>query len=226
MRILPTFITLNLTKCLTYPQFNHLNKTNYIKSTNRLHTFAMSKTALIVAGNGSEDIEFVAVCDVLHRGGVQISTASVSGNKTITLSHGLKVILDDLVENVKEKSFDAIVVPGGLDGCVNCAQNLTLIEMLKKQKEDGRIYAAICAAPEMVLAAHGILDANTPAVGYPGCDTGIPNKGSGRVQVSGNCVTSISPGSAIEFALTLVELLSGPDKMKRVKSGLIPHPSS
>lgn len=55
---------------------------------------------------------------MLHRGGVQISTASVSGNKTITLSHGLKVILDDLVENVKEKSFDAIVVPGGLDGCV------------------------------------------------------------------------------------------------------------
>ncbi|CDR95508.1 4-methyl-5(B-hydroxyethyl)-thiazol monophosphate biosynthesis enzyme, putative [Babesia bigemina] len=177
--------------------------------------------ALIAVANGSEDIEFVTVVDVLRRAGVNVTVASVHKEKAVTLAHGTKVTADALIDDVANKTFDLIVVPGGLPGSTYCAESATLIKMLNEQKSANRYYGAICAAPAVVLAAGGILDKETAAVAYPGFEDALPKVGTGRVCVSNRCVTSKGPGTAMEFALKLVEVLCGSQKMNQLKNGML-----
>ncbi|GIX64090.1 DJ-1, putative [Babesia caballi] len=170
---------------------------------------AAGLTAMVAVANGSEDIEFVTVVDVLHRARVLVTVASVHEEKTVAMAHGTKVVADKTIEEVADTIFDLIVVPGGLPGSTHCAESATLMKMLRAQRDAKRLYAAICAAPAVVLGAGGILDGETAAVGYPGFEDAIPNIGTGRVCVSGRCITSRGPGTAMEFALKLVEVLCG-----------------
>ncbi|ORM40561.1 Protein DJ-1 -like protein B [Babesia sp. Xinjiang] len=173
--------------------------------------------------NGSEDIEFVTVVDVLRRAGVTVTVASVHSHKDVVMAHGTKIVSDVVIDEVSSETFDLIVVPGGLPGSNSCAECATLIKMLNEQKDGNRYYAAICAAPAVVFAAGGILDKETAAVAYPGFEDALPKVGSGRVCVSGKCVTSKAPGTAMEFALKLVELLCGPQKKEQLKVGMLVH---
>ncbi|EDO05311.1 hypothetical protein BBOV_I002290 [Babesia bovis T2Bo] len=179
--------------------------------------------ALIAVANGSEDIEFVTVVDVLRRAGVTVTVASVHKSKDVVMAHGTKITADAAIDDVAKKTFDLIVVPGGLPGSTHCAESTTLIKMLNQHKDGNRYYAAICAAPAVVLAAGGILDKQTAAVAYPGFEDALPYVGKGRVCVSGKCVTSKAPGTAMEFALKLVELLCGVQKKEQLKVGMLVH---
>ncbi|EKX72213.1 4-methyl-5b-hydroxyethyl-thiazole monophosphate biosynthesis protein, putative [Theileria equi strain WA] len=185
----------------------------------------VARNALVAVAHGSEDIEFVTLVDVLRRAGVSVTVGSAGDSLETVLAHGTKVTADDLISNVKGKTFDLIAVPGGLPGSTNCAANSHLIEMLKRQKEERRLYAAICAAPSVVLADHGLLHPDVSAVGYPGFDSNFPKKANERVHVSGHCVTSQGPGTALEFALKLVELLCGSDIKDKLSNGMLLHPA-
>lgn len=179
------------------------------------------KKACVAVANGSEDLEFVTVVDVLRRAKVDVTVASVHKEKEVVMAHGNRLIADATIEEASAKTYDLIVVPGGLPGSKYCAESETLIRMLKDQKNNNRYYGAICAAPSLVFGARGILDEDTAAVGYPGFEEHIRKVGSGRVCVSGKCVTSRAPGTAMEFALTLVELLCGRPKMEQLKDGML-----
>ncbi|KAK1443005.1 protein DJ-1 C like protein [Babesia gibsoni] len=182
-----------------------------------------NKKACLAVANGSEDIEFVTLADVLRRAGVEVTVTSVHPEKEVVLAHGTKVVADAKVDEVCNEAFDLVVVPGGLPGSNFCAESEPLIRMLVDQKEGGRFYAAICAAPAVVLAAGGVLDNNTEAVCYPGFEGALPKAGKGRVCVSGKCVTSQGPGTALEFALKLVEVLCGVQKKDQLKAGMLVH---
>ncbi|KAK2197525.1 bifunctional Class I glutamine amidotransferase-like/DJ-1-PfpI [Babesia duncani] len=114
--------------------------------------------------DGSEDIEFVTIVDVLRRAGVSTFVASVSQSQKLVLAHGTTIIANHLIKDMTGRVFDLIVVPGGLPGSTNCAESGDLIAMLKEQKASGRLYGAICAAPALVLGAKGILDDETAAL--------------------------------------------------------------
>ena len=89
--------------------------------------------------------------------------------------------------------------------------------MLKSQKQAGRLYAAICAAPAVALAPHGLLDGKK-ATCYPSCADALPDRTQAdqRVVVDGNCITSQGPGTALEFAIELVRQLAGDVKARQV----------
>ncbi|KAK1940376.1 putative 4-methyl-5(B-hydroxyethyl)-thiazol monophosphate biosynthesis enzyme [Babesia divergens] len=184
---------------------------------------AINNKALVAVANGSEDVEFITVVDVLRRAGVDVTTASVHNVNEVVLAHGTKVVADVRIEEVATKTYALIVVPGGLPGSTHCAESETLIKMLFEQKGGNRYYAAICAAPSLVLAAGGILDKETAAVAYPGFEDTLPKLGTGRVCVSGKCVTSRAPGTAMEFALKLVEVLCGTQKKEQLKAAMLVH---
>lgn len=96
-----------------------------------------------------------------------------------------------------------------------------LIELLKQQKHEGKLYGAICAAPAVVFHPHGLLA--SPATGYPGFEkqvTGVEHSNE-RVVVSGKCVTSQGPGTAMEMGVKLVELLCGKEKAEQVAKALL-----
>jgi 4-methyl-5(b-hydroxyethyl)-thiazole monophosphate biosynthesis len=181
----------------------------------------MTANVLVPIAEGTEEIEAVTIIDVLRRAKAQVTVASV-GALQITASRGVKIVADCLIEKCKEKVFDLIVLPGGIPGAEHLRDNPVLKEILMRQHTNGRLYAAICAAPAVVLQAHGLLE-NRLATCHPSFVEGLQDRSSveSRVVVDGNCITSRGPGTAIAFSLKLVEMLFGKDKMEAVAAPMV-----
>jgi 4-methyl-5(b-hydroxyethyl)-thiazole monophosphate biosynthesis len=185
--------------------------------------FFMSKQVLIPIADGSEEIEAVCIIDVLRRAGASVTVASVDGLQVIA-SRGVKLIADNLISECVDRTFDLIALPGGMPGAEHMRDSRELTEMLKQQQKEGRLYGAICASPAVVLMHHGLLSGKR-ATCHPDFSDRLENREEvdSRVVVDGNCVTSRGPGTAIEFALKLVELLFGSEKAAEVAKPMIVH---
>jgi len=184
-------------------------------------------TALVVVADGSEEIEFSASVDVLARGGFSVTTASVmpGDGKICKLSRGLKVEADANISHLSSHNFDVVVVPGGMPGAKHCAESSHLISLLKNQKARGGWYAAICASPAVVFRAKNIVsDEKMVCYDYKDFNDVLisgGNMGKGRVAVSGKCITSVGPSSAIDFALGIVECIAGKSKADHVAKEML-----
>jgi len=119
-------------------------------------------------------------------------------------------------------TYDGIFLPGGMPGAERLRDSKPLITALKSQKQAGRWYGAICASPAVVLETHGLL-ADCQATCYPSFAHTLKDasKADQRVHVSNNCVTSAGPGTSIEYAVRIVELLLGAAKAKAVADPLL-----
>ncbi len=184
------------------------------------------KSALVLYTNGTEDIEATAALDILHRGGVKVVTAAVTndGSRMVELAHSSVIVCNLTFEDVTD-DYDLIVIPGG-PGTINFAKCPALIEKLQKQLDRGALIGAICAAPGVVLYAQGIIDENTTATCYPGCECGKHFSTKG-VCVSENdkIITARSPQYAIEFGLKMLEYLVDKETADRVASSILYKPS-
>jgi 4-methyl-5(b-hydroxyethyl)-thiazole monophosphate biosynthesis len=182
----------------------------------------MQKRALVPLAEGFEEIEAVAVIDVLRRAGVNVVVAGLAGRGPVTGRSSLAVVPDtDLDAALGGDPFDAIVLPGGMDGTLALRDDPRIIAALTAAAGRGAITAAICAAP-LVLERAGLLG-GAPFTSHPGV---AANFGGGdyredRVVVSGNVVTSRAPGTAIEFALELARMLRGPEVAGRVAADIL-----
>jgi len=181
----------------------------------------MAKKVLVPIADGSEEIEAVCIIDTLRRAGAEVTVASVA-KLQVTASRGVKLVADTLIANCTSQTYDGIALPGGMPGAEHLRDSAPLIDMLRKQKQAGRLYAAICAAPAVVLRPHGLIE-QVRATCFPALQGKLdPAYASHeRVVVDGNCVTSQGPATAIEFALKLVELLFSPAKAKEVGSAML-----
>lgn len=177
----------------------------------------MNRTALVPVADGSEDIETISIIDVLRRANVEVTVASVHEHQAITLSRRTRITADALLQECVDHDYDLIVLPGGMPGAQNLSECALLIDRLRKQREAGFWYAAICASPAVALAPHGLLD-GLAATGHQGFRDDLPDQSrvTERVVVDQNCITSQGPGSAIEFALELVARVCGEDVREQV----------
>ncbi len=182
----------------------------------------MSKTVLVPISNGVEEIEAVVVIDVLRRASANVTVASVEESLAVTASRGVKLVADAPIEVCVDNTFDLIVLPGGMPGSQKLSDSQPLIKMLKNQENYGRLYAAICAAPAIVLEKHGLIDGRCSTC-YPSLIEKIEDNATleKRVVVDGNCVTAQGPGVAFEFALKLVELLFGKEKSSAIAKEML-----
>lgn len=180
----------------------------------------MSKV-LVPLAEGFEEFEAVGIIDLLRRAGIEVVVAALHGGP-VTSSHGVKIVPDATLDSVGEHCFDMVVLPGGQPGATHLRDDARVQAILKRHAEAGAYTAAICAAP-MALARAGLL-AGKRATAYPGvldtlnlsdtrCETGA-------VVVDGRVVTGRGPGTAMDFALTLIELLAGRAKRDAVEAGL------
>ena len=181
----------------------------------------MSKKVLVPVADGSEEIETACIVDVLRRAEADVTVASVNSLQ-ITASRGMKLVADQLISECVQNTYELIVLPGGMPGAEHLRDSKELVEMLKRQQNDGRLYAAICASPAVVLHHHGLL-AQRKATAYPGFAEQFENTEAidSRVVVDGNCITSRAPGTAMEFALKLVELLYGEQKAREIAQSML-----
>ena len=180
-----------------------------------------TKRVLVPIADGSEEIESVAIIDVLRRAGAEVTVASVD-ELQVTASRGVKLVADRLIRDCAGSAYDLIALPGGSRGAEHLRDSPELVAMLKKQQAQNRLYAAICAAPAVVLEHHGLATGRRVTC-HPGFTDRLSNQESvsSRVVVDGNLVTSRGPGTAIEFALKLVELLYGEEKAREVADPMI-----
>jgi 4-methyl-5(b-hydroxyethyl)-thiazole monophosphate biosynthesis len=177
---------------------------------------------LVPLAQGCEELEAITIIDLLRRAGIEVISAGLDA-ENITASRGVKLIPDTDLESALKDDYDMIVLPGGLPGADHLDNDDRLKSTLKKMANDNKYIAAICAAPK-VLANAGVLAGKT-ATSYPGFldDPGLSDitLSDEAVVRDGNIITSRGPGTAMDFALELIEVLLGKDKRDEVETGLV-----
>lgn len=183
---------------------------NSLPPSSSLNMALTPRSPCLYQADGSEEIEVVTLSEVLARAGVRVTIAAVSedrANRIVTLMQGTMIQADKSIEHCVNDEFDLIVVPGG-SGAKVLGACATLADLLRKQKTSGKLYGGICAGPVDVLYHHALVNGPmTCLLDYkdPLGDLFVDEE----VVVTGNCVTSQSPGTALAMALKLVELLRG-----------------
>lgn len=183
----------------------------------------MSKRVLVPIADDSEEIETTCITDTLVRFGAEVVVASVKpgGELVCKMSRGIKVMADITIDEATGQTWDLVALPGGMPGAEHLRDSAPLISILEKQKEAGKLYGAICAAPAVVLASKGLVGEG--ATCYPGRlreKMSSPVDGE-DVVVQGNVVTSQGPGTALKFALKLGEQLYGEAKAKEIADEML-----
>ncbi|KAI3466056.1 hypothetical protein Pfo_022719 [Paulownia fortunei] len=188
-------------------------------------TFDSSPQILVPIANGTEEMEAVIIIDVLRRAKAEVVVASVEDKLEILASRKVKLVADVLLDEVINRSYDLIVLPGGLGGAQAFADSEKLVNLLKKQRESNKLYGAICASPALVLEPHGLLKGKK-ATAFPAMCNKLsdPSEAESRVVVDGNLITSRGPGTTMEFSLVITEKLFGrPKALELAKTMLFVH---
>ncbi len=180
----------------------------------------MVKTAIFLA-DGYEEIEALAVVDVFRRAGIEMDMVSISEELLTNGSHKIQVMADKLLKDIAFEEYDMLILPGGLRGMQNLENCESLMQQIDAFYEQDKYVAAICASPS-ILGRRGIL-AGKQATAYPGFEDelkGATVVDAGAVR-NGNVITGRSMGSAIEFALLLVETLLGKEKAEEIAEQIV-----
>jgi len=179
------------------------------------------KKVNIYLAEGFEEIEALTVVDVLRRAGVAVVTVAVSASKEVNGAHHITVIADQTFDEIDNKAADMLVLPGGMPGTRNLEKHEGLRSLIKDFYENERYIAAICAAPS-ILGKMGLLESSM-ATCYPGFEEDLKGAIHSEEPVirHKNIITSKGPGTAMLFALELVELLVGREIKEELKDSLI-----
>lgn len=171
---------------------------------------------------GCEMIEGLAVVDVVRRTGeMEIITISITDSKQVTSSHNVTFLTDVLASEVNFDELDGIILPGGMPGTLNLGADETVNTVIKKFAEEGKLVAAICAAPS-VLGAAGILEGR-----HATCHPGFEEKLIGAecledaVVIDGHIITSRGMGTAVDFGLAIIWHLLDDEAVEKVKKGIV-----
>jgi 4-methyl-5(b-hydroxyethyl)-thiazole monophosphate biosynthesis len=185
---------------------------------------ASAKHVLVPLAEGFEEIEAVAVIDVLRRGGIEVIVASLANGPPphcVRGAHGIAVEADLALGDVDPGFLDAIVLPGGMPGTLRLAEDARVLELVRGLHAAGRPTAAICAAP-LVLHAAGVID-GVSVTSHPSVRAklgGARVVDAPRVVKSGSIWTSQGPGTAIEFGLAIVAELVGEERAAELASAM------
>lgn len=180
-------------------------------------------SVLVPLAQACEELEAVTVIDLLRRAGVKVVTAGLD-NRPVQASRGVIIIPDTTLDDALSLDFDMVVLPGGR-GADILDEDPRIRRTVRRMADGGKGVAAICAAPK-VLAHAGVLRGKR-ATCFPGAIAAAEAREGGielveRPVVSdGNVVTSRGPGTAMDFALQLIEILAGRDKREEVEAGLV-----
>ena len=181
----------------------------------------MSKVLVPIA-EGFEEIEAIAMIDVMRRGGIEVIMGSLGANLLVKGAHGVVVQADRQISGLSADELDMIVLPGGWGGTQALARDAGVQSLLREMDAKGKQIGAICAAP-VALEAAGVLKEGYTC--YPGIEEQLKTPGfsgaASAVVESGNVMTSRGPGTAICFGLSIVKKLVGSSAAEKVRGGLL-----
>ncbi len=181
----------------------------------------MDINVLVPIAQGTEEMEAITIIDMLRRAGVRVTVAGE--NEIITCSRGVKIIPDVLLDTIDtDLNFDAIILPGGAQGTDNLMKHSILGKMLEHQKSNGKMIAAVCAAPT-VLSYFKIFDKGQKITSHPSVKDMLGKYTwiNERVVIDGNIITSKGAGTAMEFVLSIIGKLCGDEIADHVAEGIV-----
>ncbi len=169
--------------------------------------------------DGFEEIEALTPVDILRRGGKEVCTVSITDKLLVTGARGIPVMADKTITDIKPEQGEMFILPGGLPGADNLEACKPLCDMIVKANEQGKFVCAICAAPK-ILGKLGIVKGKK-AICYPGYEDTLEGAviADTGVAVDGNVVTANGMSSSLDFALTLLSLVS--DKAEKIAKGIL-----
>ena len=179
------------------------------------------KTICIFLAEGFEEMEAMFPLDVMRRGGLNVKTVSVTGEKTVVSSHQVPIVADMLFEDLKEEDVEMVVLPGGLPGATNLDAHEGLGKLIMTFAEAGRPLSAICAAP-LVYGKRGLLKGKKVTC-YPGFEKYLEGAEytAALVEKDGNFITGKGPGAAMAFSFAIAEKYVGAEKVTELKQGMM-----
>lgn len=180
----------------------------------------MAKVYLFLA-KGFEEIEALAVVDLLRRAEVEVCMVSITGKLKVIGAHGITVLAEKLYEKMDASDGNMLILPGGQPGTTNLGEYEPLTELLKAWDKENKRIAAICAAP-IVLGGLGLL-VGKRATCYPGLEAQLTGADAvtDRVVTEGNITTSRGVGTTIPFGLELIRLLVNEATAEEIKAAII-----
>ncbi len=177
--------------------------------------------ALIPLAEGCEELEAVTLIDLLRRAQIDVTTASLRKGP-VKCSRGVLLLADCALDEVMDQEFDLVVLPGGLPGADHLNADPRIHQLINHQAQQNRYIGAICAAPK-VLVDNGVLNGRK-LTAYPGSldalNTSQVHITGTTVEIDGNIITSRGPGTAMDFALQLIETLLGKAAREQVEAPL------
>lgn len=182
------------------------------------------KRACVLLAEGFEEVEALTPVDYLRRGGVEVVVLGLGGRR-VRGARGIEVVADAVLEDAVAAggSFDAVVIPGGMPGARNLAESRAARDLILSHSKDGKIIAAICAAPAVVLHEGCALLAGKRFTCYPGMERRVSGArhSEERVVVDGNLITSRAAGTAGEFAVAILDALAGKSQAEAVAESVL-----
>ena len=181
----------------------------------------MAKVYVFLA-DGFEDVEALIPVDVLRRGVQDVVTVSVmDDSQTVESAHGVTMIADTWIGDCDLTDADLLLLPGGMPGASNLYACEPLRQALVNQQEEGKMIAAICASPAVVLGQMGLLQGYR-ATCYPGFEqllSGAEYTGE-LCTVDGNIITGEGPAAAFPFAYALLAILQDEATAQQIADGM------
>lgn len=181
----------------------------------------MAKVYVFLA-DGFEDVEALIPVDVLRRGGQDVVTVSVmDDSQTVESAHGVTIIADTWIDDCDLTDADLLLLPGGMPGASNLYACEPLCQALVNQQEEGKMIAAICASPAVVLGQMGLLEGYR-ATCYPGFEqllSGAEYTGE-LCTIDGNIITGEGPAAAFPFAYALLAILQDEATAQQIADGM------
>ncbi len=182
----------------------------------------MKKVGVLIAP-GFEEVEAVTPIDLLRRAGINVVVIGIGGIK-IRGSHNIEISCDSIINSNGFEDLDGVVIPGGMPGAQNISESENAMNLIKNMNSKNGLIAAICASPGVVLGNTGILDGKKFTC-YPGFEDRV-SRGVhllDRVVHTDNIITSMGPGTAMEFSLEIIRYFLGSEKYDAIAKALL-HP--
>lgn len=182
------------------------------------------KRILIPLAQGCEELEAVAIIDLLRRAQLEVISAGLEPQPSpVKASRGTSLLPDTSLDEALKTDYDMLVLPGGLPGADHLNDDPRIITLIQQMARADKYICAICAAPR-ALARAGVLEGKR-ATSYPGTldkmeIPGMTYTGE-AVTRDGKIITGRGPGVAIDFALTLIEALGGHELKQQVEAPLL-----
>ncbi len=180
----------------------------------------MIKVSVLLA-DGFEEIEALTIVDLLRRAQIYVDTVSITDDYMVYGSHGINVQAEEIFKETDFSDSDMIVLPGGMPGTTNLSEHKGVQSIVKEFAKNGKYVAAICAAPK-VLGELGLLKGKKITC-YPTVEKEIKGAAFTHTPVAAdnNIITGRAAGSAIEFALMLIETLAGKKKAQETAKAIV-----